>query len=103
LSPGARQYLFHHVFLPPKLPQEDDYHAEHECTLLDTVICALQGFKAYLPGQQDQIITSVITMLSHLREILGSCGDVTEKALKRALERLDSQGKPMSPSFNSAI
>jgi hypothetical protein len=95
--------LFHHVFLPPKLPQEDDYHAEHECILLDTVIHALQGFKAYLPGQQDQIIVSIVTMLSRLREILGSCGDVTEKALKRALESLDSHGRPMSPSFTSAI
>ncbi|KAL4901190.1 hypothetical protein BDW74DRAFT_187846 [Aspergillus multicolor] len=85
----ARQYLFHHVFLPPKPPQEDDYHAEHESILLDTVIQALQGFKGHLPGQQDQIIAPVVTMLSRLREILGSCGDVTEKALEMALERLD--------------
>lgn len=34
------KYMAHHVFLPPKLPQKDDYHASYEHGLLCAIVDA---------------------------------------------------------------
>ena len=95
LSPGAGLYLFHHVFLPPKLPQKDDYDTEYELVLLESVIYALGKFKAHVPKCPDRIIASGIEMVSRLRDTHGSHGDVNEKKFKMALEKLGVDGKPV--------
>ncbi|KAJ9257552.1 hypothetical protein DTO195F2_5534 [Paecilomyces variotii] len=92
LSLEARLYLFHHVFLPPKLPQSDDYDASCELILLDSVINSLQKFRALVPNQHRQVLGPVITMVARLREIRGSHGDVSEGKLKEALQKLDTEG-----------
>ncbi|KAJ9318556.1 hypothetical protein DTO271D3_1218 [Paecilomyces variotii] len=92
LSLEARLYLFHHVFLPPKLPQSDDYDTSCELILLDSVINSLQKFRALVPNQHRQVLGPVITMVARLREIRGSHGDVSEGKLKEALQKLDTEG-----------
>ncbi|KAF7173011.1 hypothetical protein CNMCM6106_007163 [Aspergillus hiratsukae] len=92
LSLEASLYLFHHVFLPPKLPQSDDYDAGCELILLDSVIKTLQTFSALVPNQHRQVLGPVITMVARLREIRGSHGDVSEGKLKEALQKLDTEG-----------
>jgi hypothetical protein len=89
-SPGAGLYLFHHVFLPPKLPQQDDYDTEYELVLLKSVIHALGKFKAHVPKCPGKIVASVIEMVSRLRDTHGSHGDVDEKKFKMALEKWTS-------------
>ncbi|KAL5332674.1 hypothetical protein BJX70DRAFT_404369 [Aspergillus crustosus] len=91
LSLDASLYLLHHVFLPPKLPQRNDYNSSHELTLLNTVIHALHGFKAYVPKQQE-ILYTVIMMLSRLRATCGPNGIVDERKLYTALEELGADG-----------
>lgn len=76
-----------------------EYHAEYECVLPDTVIRALQRFQVHPPAQQLQIIASAVTMISLLREMLGSHRDVIETSLKSTLNRLDTYNRPMSPDF----
>ncbi|KAL4812455.1 hypothetical protein BDW67DRAFT_193625 [Aspergillus spinulosporus] len=88
----ASLYLFHHVFLPPKLPQNDDYNADCELILLDSVIHSLQGFRTFAPHQHHQVLDPVITMVTRLREIHGSQGDVSEGNLKEAFQKLDAEG-----------
>jgi hypothetical protein len=85
--------LFHHVFLPPKLPQKDDYDAKHELALLKSVIHALREFRAYAAEQQDGILASAITTISHLRNNHGNQGDVIEEKLEKQLKELDIHGK----------
>ncbi|KAL4861979.1 hypothetical protein BDV12DRAFT_207643 [Aspergillus spectabilis] len=92
LSTEASLYLFHHVFLPPKLPQSDDYDAGCELILLDSVIDTLRKFRALVPNQYRQVLGPVITMITRLREIRGSHGDVSEGKLKEALQKLDTEG-----------
>ncbi|KAI9370544.1 hypothetical protein BJX61DRAFT_544525 [Aspergillus egyptiacus] len=86
LTPGSSSYLFHHIFLPPELPQEDDYKAEYDLKLLDAVIYALHEFKANVPKNQGEILSTVITMVSRLRQTCGYQGDVDEAKLRKSLD-----------------
>ncbi|KAF9894652.1 hypothetical protein FE257_006540 [Aspergillus nanangensis] len=92
LSIGESMYLLHHVFLPPQLPQQEDYNSEYESILLDNVISALGNFQAYLRTQEGEIIDCIIAMVSRLRKTRDWHGDVNEAALKEALEELDTSG-----------
>ncbi|KAL4786748.1 hypothetical protein BJX76DRAFT_365241 [Aspergillus varians] len=91
LDLSAREilYLFHHVFLPPKLPQEDDYNPDHDSILLDTVICALRDFRAHISSQHGEVIDSILAMVANLKETRGPHGDVDGVKLQAALETLD--------------
>lgn len=40
LSPESLKYIVHHVFLPPRLPQSDDFDESYEHQLLCVVLNA---------------------------------------------------------------
>ena len=51
----ATLYFFHHVILPPKLPQADDWKAEYEDALLGMTEEALQMFGKAVKIEQPQV------------------------------------------------
>jgi hypothetical protein len=55
LSLEATLYLVHHIVLPPKLPQTDDWKVEFEDALLDTTVEALQTFGKVVRNEQPQV------------------------------------------------
>jgi hypothetical protein len=55
LSLDATLYLFHHIILPPELPQESDWKAEYEDALLDTTIEVLRTFAETVRTEQPQV------------------------------------------------
>lgn len=55
LSLEVTLYLFHHIILPPELPQESDWKAEYEDALLDTTIEVLHTFAGTVRTEQPQI------------------------------------------------
>lgn len=85
-------YLFHHIFLPPKLPQEDDYNPKYDNVLLDKVIEALRNFSCYFTSQDASILDTATRAVSRLRDIAGHHGDVNEEELKKAIEQLCGEG-----------
>ncbi|KAE8371457.1 hypothetical protein BDV26DRAFT_298782 [Aspergillus bertholletiae] len=85
-------YLFHHVFLPPKLPEGDDYTAQRDTFLLDRVIHALTEFKCDAPYDCSGILFTVTTMLTRLRATCGEHGVVDEVKLRNALAQLGTEG-----------
>lgn len=84
--------MINHVFLPPKLPQEDDFNAAHESFLVDTTIDALLNFKIHLQNDQKLIIESVIILMSNLKNVYSS-GSINEDPLKIALKDLLKEGE----------
>ena len=62
------RYVFNHVFLPLKLPQKDDYDAEHEAALCRFVYDASLEFTTFLSRSQQGQWSIVIQMLKHLVE-----------------------------------
>ncbi|KAH1900111.1 hypothetical protein KXV57_008631 [Aspergillus fumigatus] len=88
----ANVYLVHHVFLPPKLPQEDDYDPEYELVLLEKCIEALEQFKGYVSGPEADSIAAAALMITRLAQIFGPHGDVDEKKFRNALAQLYTEG-----------
>ena len=89
-------YLIHHVFLPPQLPQEDDYSAEHDTALLRAVIDALEDFRHYVVEEQMKHAESVISMLSitdRVRDKASINGSLDPQFFKNALKNLSKSGE----------
>jgi hypothetical protein len=86
-------FLFHHIILPPKLPQKDDYDPEHELLLLEKVIDALRSFSGHFANESADVIGTITSMIVRLKSICGPHGDVTEVDLLNALEILGEEGK----------
>jgi hypothetical protein len=94
---GALTYMIHHVFLPPKLPNKDDFNAEYDTILLDTTISSLLKFKGFIKQDQAVIVDCVIAMITNLRAVRDSNGAVSEEKLADALRDLDKKGKERIP------
>ena len=60
-------YVLHHVFLPPKLPQEEDHKPDRDVTLCRFVYDACREFDTVLPSQDQQgKWPTVVQMLKNL-------------------------------------
>jgi hypothetical protein len=99
LPSRAIMYLIRHIFLPPKLPHEDDFDSEYETILLDTTVDALLKFKDCVTYEQNGIIDSVIAMITNLRTVHDSFSTVSEQKLGNALRDLCKKGKHISHNF----
>ncbi|KAF2175401.1 hypothetical protein K469DRAFT_610925 [Zopfia rhizophila CBS 207.26] len=90
-SPEAIAYLIHHLVLPPKLPQGDDFDPHHERILLRATVQALQEFQTHLNNPvQSQQVQSVISTVTNLLESRNSSGYVRELQLARNLAGLNT-------------
>jgi hypothetical protein len=101
---SAMMYLIHHVFLPPKLPNEDDFDSECEMILLETIIECLWKFKGFIVSEQYPAIDSVIAMVTSMRNLhdsSGPRGGITEGKFEDALKSLCGQGKHMSQGYSA--
>jgi hypothetical protein len=62
----ALDYIFHHVFLPPRLPQEDDYKHGAETVLLRSVSESLTRFQRFSRPEPSPALARSRTMLQRL-------------------------------------
>jgi hypothetical protein len=81
-------YLYHHVILPPELPQQDDSNAAYERCLLDMVIQALKYLVAIVDESHTDTVTSAIAMIKNLHDNRDGYGDVSEVQLETLLSSL---------------
>lgn len=96
LSSGAITYLIHHIFLPPKLPHEDDLDSEFEAILLDTIVDGLLNFKdcaAYIQNGTVDFVISMVTTLRTLHSASGTMDAVNEGELGNALSNVCKEGR----------
>ncbi|CAG8972326.1 hypothetical protein HYALB_00001729 [Hymenoscyphus albidus] len=91
----AITYMIHHTFLPPNVPQEDDFDPRNEETLLCTLSDALQQFKAAAGSSEQGVLESISTMISNLRSVREDSGAISEANLERALQKLSEKGGVM--------
>jgi hypothetical protein len=91
-SPKATAYLYHHVVLPPKLPQKDDSDAVHERFLFEMVIQALEYLMNIVDESCAGTVTSAIAMIKNLRDSRDGHGDVSEVQLETLLSDLTAGG-----------
>ena len=62
------RYVLNHVFLPPKLPQKDDYNADHDAALCRFAYDASLEFATFLSQSQQGQWSIVIQMIKNLLE-----------------------------------
>lgn len=91
----AVEFLYHHVFLPPKLPQSDDYDSELDLTLMKVCEESLASFKGLISHLHQEKIQAAISMLASMQKI-HSDGTVREKELSNALSDVMEHGAPLS-------
>jgi hypothetical protein len=90
-------YIIHHVFLPPKLPNETDENPKYESFLLEMILDTLDIFKIHFTGDELNIICSVIAMIRRLKDSHTTSGCVSKDSLKDVLTQLVSDGQPIAP------
>ncbi|OTA55802.1 hypothetical protein K449DRAFT_468641 [Hypoxylon sp. EC38] len=89
LSSNEISYIINHVFLPPQLPQQDDYKVEYEESLLNAVTHALSEFKEYGPDDVTSVVDSVIASIQTLYLSPGfSCAPSEKQLLEAFKQRL---------------
>lgn len=87
-TPSQTAYLYHHVVLPPKLPQENDMDAAQDRSLLELVFQALE----YLLDHVDELhVNTVISAIGAVKNLLDSRdihGNISEVQVEALLHHL---------------
>ncbi|KAJ8133115.1 hypothetical protein O1611_g499 [Lasiodiplodia mahajangana] len=94
MQKSTMEYIINHVFLPPQLPQEDDYSLANESWLLRLALRALYQFESIL--QKDQADAAELDAVKFASHMLGyldyvhcEYGELSpEKALYESLKWL---------------
>ena len=91
-SSSSLNYVITHVFLPPKLPQEDDRNSNQDSALIEECRAALRSFRARLSGRERQRWVDLILMLSKMLELRDASGDMLSEKVESALEAMQGTG-----------
>ncbi|WQF85211.1 hypothetical protein CDEST_10225 [Colletotrichum destructivum] len=95
MSDQAALYLIHHVFLPPQLPQADDFSVKNETVLLHYVRDALVKFCDFVPKISLETVTAAGEMMEAMIRVHQPRGDdpaVDEYELLEMLHKLPRRG-----------
>jgi hypothetical protein len=84
--------IINHVFLPPKLPQEDDSGVVKDSALIVECKAALEAFQAHLPSHECRRWAACIRMLRKMLELRDPSGDMISEKVEATLESMADQG-----------
>ncbi|KAK4182710.1 hypothetical protein QBC35DRAFT_546309 [Podospora australis] len=65
---GSLEYMINHVFLPPRLPQQEDTNIDHEHQLIRSFCASLQDFWTWQPDDESRL-SGAFRMLSRLLQV----------------------------------
>jgi len=94
-TPTELEYLFHHIFLPPNLPQADDNGARNDNILARTMLKCAEAFSretrcdGYTPAESWSLVPRILESLV----ALSSKNPVTEDQICRELSNLRVGGE----------
>ncbi|KAK2813760.1 hypothetical protein FQN50_000158 [Emmonsiellopsis sp. PD_5] len=81
-------YLIDHVFLPPKLPQKDDYTFENSKELIKACLRASKKFQSFLAPGVHPKWTTLVAMLQGMLDMRDSAGKLLSGNIKHKLEKM---------------
>ena len=85
-------YVINHVFLPPKLPQEDDSDDTKTITFIEQILAALRSFQAHVPEQERPEWIACVKMVGNTLELRDHFGGLDVEKLQRTLRKMISGG-----------
>ncbi|KAL2132090.1 hypothetical protein VTI74DRAFT_4243 [Chaetomium olivicolor] len=77
------KYAINHVFLPPRIPQEDDTDLKEEHNLISSLLVSTEKFSMQCPATEAQPLGPVIRMLQRLLKVKPGLGSSEKKASMR--------------------
>ena len=92
LSQHAMHFLYHHVFLPPEVPQSDDYQPELDLLLMQIARDGLSTLKKLVSPEQHDRIEAAARMLAGMQGIHVG-GDIETAQLLKAFGHFVKDGK----------
>lgn len=96
MSRTSLEYIYHHLFLPPKLPGTDDSSQKNEAILLDFV---QQSLERFLPDRQDgEVVKVSISMMKCLRTSRNPQGYLRDAGVKEVLQGLSAHDGSLNSS-----
>lgn len=87
------QYIVDHVFLPPKLPREEDSSWERCFDLTATVLDALNAFGLEQPQSEQPVWATVARMIQSLQDSASDEGTMSAETIGNLLMALLYGGK----------
>ncbi|KAJ5059156.1 hypothetical protein J3E72DRAFT_230989 [Bipolaris maydis] len=81
-------YLYHHVVLPPKLPQQDDQSTGNDVALLEVVVQALKTLKDHVKIEHVGPVIAAIATVENLRSSRDEHGLTNELQLECLLSKI---------------
>lgn len=90
LSSNMLEYIFHHVFLPPKLPNGDDASPTNEICLVELVRDCLIEFLPNTHLSNHEAIKSAVTLMKNIHTATGLDGYLLEDGVRAVLKQIGS-------------
>ena len=91
-------YIIDHVFLPLRLPLEDDSNVAKDASLAEGVLAALRLFQAYIPTQERLEWILRINLVDSMLQIRNHFGGLIAEKVKIFLRGMADGGMNI-PSF----
>lgn len=87
------EYLVHHIFLPPKLPQKDDFRVEDELFLLNAITAAFEKFESRAKDYPNNILEALHSTISCLKSVHDGSNGLSAAKLEEAFMQLPAAGQ----------
>ncbi|KAK2742649.1 hypothetical protein FQN55_007768 [Onygenales sp. PD_40] len=81
-------YVIDHLFLPPKLPQKDDYTFENSKALIKACLRASKKFQSFLAPEVHPKWTTLVEMLQGMLDMRDSAGKLLSGNINHKLEKM---------------
>ncbi|KAI9818941.1 MAG: hypothetical protein M1832_004109 [Thelocarpon impressellum] len=85
-------YIVHHVFLPPQLPQQDDWTNDNDAALIQCVIDAVDHYESLNPAADHAPLQHYRHMLSEMLHFRDNQGNLVTERLASSLQQLADGG-----------
>lgn len=102
---GSLFYIIQHIFLPPRLPQKDDYSFENDIALLECLLDSLDDFKKSIPQDSQGRWKACTTLVQSLLDAREASGALDAAKIQDSLLNMTTGGRPIMlcswPAYNT--
>lgn len=92
-------YLFHHIFLPPKVPGGQDSSGEKDEALIDFVLGCLRLFLFQAHPDHTAAVKAAMCMTENMKDARCALGMLRELGTQSVLSQISSNGIALSLIF----
>lgn len=84
--------MVNHVFLPPKLPEGDDWEASHSKALQSNIMACIEKFVTYVTLGNRALMQSAALMIRRMTQAQNEHGYIYCDKLEQVLDEIGEKG-----------